>query len=186
VVQFLHLVRRFFGSVRPGPPSAADEVWAREHLNDGERTIWSRMSNPDRRHAVGVARAVDAGWSDAVSGTDGPPSPDRAVLAAALLHDSGKVVSELRTPARVAATVLWAVLDDDTADRWIETAGGRRVDPRLRLAQYRRHPELGAELLRRAGSDPLTADWAEQHHRPEQRWTVPVEVGRLLKACDDD
>lgn len=173
----LHLARRFAGSIRPGPPRPGDEAWARGQLTPGELEVWGRMSNPDRRHAVAVARAVVDRWPPVLDG------PDRPVLAAALLHDSGKVVSGFRTPTRVAATLLWTVLDDETADRWLNGPGdGLRV----RLARYRRHPELGAELLRRAGSDPLTSSWAAEHHRPEERWTVPLPVGRILKECDDD
>ena len=176
----LHLVKRFFGSLRPGPPSADDERWARSNLSAGEREIWSRMSNPDRRHAVGVARAVVVAFDRDVGSPDGRPL-DRPVLAAALLHDSGKAVSGLRTPARVLATLLWALADEEVARRW---AGQRGL--RQRLGQYRLHPELGGELLRAAGADPLTVEWAEQHHRPESAWTVPVEIARVLKACDDD
>lgn len=144
--------------------------------------MWRRMSNPDRRHAVGVAREVAARWP-ALGPEEDAVAPPRPVLAAALLHDVGKVDSALRTPARVAATVLWAVLDDDVADRWLaEASNGLRS----RLASYRRHPEIGARLLREAGADPLTASWAEEHHRPERRWTIDPVVGTLLKECDDD
>ena len=173
----LHLARRFLGSIRPGPPRPDDETWARGRLTSGELEVWERMSNPDRRHAVAVARAVVDRWPAELD------PPDRPVVAAALLHDSGKVLSGLRTPARVAATVVWAVLDDDVAERLLE---GQRDGLRARLARYRRHPELGADLLRRAGSDPLTSSWAAEHHRPEERWTVPLAVGRILKDCDDD
>jgi hypothetical protein len=175
----LHLARRFVGSLRPGPPAAADERWATAQLSEGERGLWRRMTNPDRRHAVSVARLVAERWPV----TD--QAPPRPVLAAALLHDVGKVDAALRTPARVVATLLWAVLDDEVAERWAGLAR-RPGDPRVRLARYRRHPELGAELLREAGADELTVVWAEQHHRPEDRWTVPVDVGRVLKDCDDD
>lgn len=167
-----HLARRFVGSLRPGPPSAGDEVWARWHLRPGEQEIWAQMSNPDRRHAVGVARAVVVER----------PEAERVVVAAALLHDSGKVVSRLRTPWRVAATVWWTVADEERADRWLARPPGRR----RRLAEYRRHPELGAQRLAAAGSDRLTVRWAAEHHAPEATWTVPLEIGRLLKACDDD
>ena len=131
------------------------------------------MSNPDRRHAVGVGRAVAAELDDDAT---------RPIVAAALLHDSGKVVSGLRTPARVAATVLWAVVDDDNADRWIDNGG----PVRRRFGQYRRHPAIGAELLAEAGADPLTVAWAREHHRPPDTWTVPANIAKVLKACDDD
>lgn len=175
----LHLAKRFFGAVRPGAPDLADERWALDHLLQGEAEIWCRMNNPDRRHAVGVARAVEASLRTANPDAE----VDRPVVAAALLHDSGKVVSRLRTPARVVATVLWAVTDDRLADRWIT---GRPTKVRTRLAQYRRHPALGAALLQDAGSAELTHRWAAQHHEPESTWTVPLGLGRVLKACDDD
>ncbi len=177
VARSLHLARRFAGSLRPGAPTPIDEAWARDSLDDGERDLWARMSNPDRRHAVTVARDVARRWPEVDAGR-----PPRAVIAAALLHDVGKVESGLRTPERVAATLLWSVLDDAVAERW--AAAGSPV--LARYGRYRRHPEIGGELLRAAGADPLTAAWAEEHHRPEAAWTVDRRVGQLLKACDDD
>ncbi|MEM7275654.1 MAG: HD domain-containing protein [Actinomycetota bacterium] len=180
-----HLTKRFVCAVRPGPPSAADDAWARRHLLPGEIALWERMNNPDRRHAVAVARAVTRELVAAgVAPADRPP--DRPVVAAALLHDAGKVVSGLRTPARVAATVFWGVADDGRAARWAAEAAGPPRGIKARLGAYRRHPELGAELLRAADADPLTVAWAAEHHRPESSWTVPVPIGRVLKACDDD
>ncbi|MCU1484332.1 MAG: hypothetical protein JWN67_1078 [Actinomycetia bacterium] len=155
----LHLARRFFGSLRPGGPSAVDEAWARSQLLPGEVDVWARMSGADRRHAAGVAREV-ARSHDA-----------RAVVAAALLHDSGKVVSGLGTFARVGATLVGAVRGRDV--------GGR-------IGQYLRHPQLGAELLAAAGSDPLTVAWTAEHHLPPDRWSVPPDVAFALKAADDD
>ncbi len=173
-----HLAKRFFGAVKPGPPSSLDESWAVSQLSPGEVDIWNRMNNPDRRHAIEVARAVVAGYP---SIDDNPI--DRSVVAAALLHDSGKVVCRFRTPSRVFATVVWAAADESLADRWLESGRGGY---RTRLAQYRRHPELGRQLLVEAGAEPLTGDWAAQHHLPEELWTVPLPIGRLLKDCDDD
>ncbi len=180
--QALHLVGRFFGSIRPGPPQPQDEAWAIDHLLAGEADLWERMSNPDRRHAVGVARDVVARWPDLGLDDGAATTPPRPVVAAALLHDVGKVDAGLRTPARVVATLVWGVLDDRKADEWAEDASGFRS----RLGRYRRHPEIGAELLRAAGADPLTAAWAEEHHRPAETWSVDPVVGSVLKDCDDD
>ncbi|HVF75482.1 MAG TPA: HD domain-containing protein [Acidimicrobiales bacterium] len=153
----MHLAKRFFGSLVPGGPPTEAEAWVASVLGEGEMALWRRMSGADRRHAVGVARRVEAALGERA--TD-------PVLAAALLHDVGKVESGLGTFARVVATV---------------------VGPRTpRLAQYRRHPEIGAELLRAAGSDPLTVSWAGDHHRPPERWTVPRHLADALKAADDD
>jgi hypothetical protein len=159
----LHLTRRFFGSLRRGGPGAADEAWARAQLLPGEQALWARMSGADRRHAAGVARKVVA---------DLGPDATRPVVAAALLHDSGKVVSGLATFARVGATVVGAVAGRDRP-------GGR-------VGLYLRHPQLGAELLAEAGSDPLTVAWAAEHHLPPTRWTLPGPLAAALAGADDD
>ena len=123
-------------------------------LREGELALWRRMSGPDRRHAVGVARRVG----------DRP----REVLAAALLHDVGKIDSGLGTFGRVVATLV------------------DRRDGAGRLARYRRHDVIGAALREAAGAGPLTVTWAREHHLPPERWTLPAEVAAALKAADDD
>jgi hypothetical protein len=126
-------------------------------LSAGERALWERMSGADRRHAVGVARAV-------------PPE----LAAAALLHDVGKVNAGLGTFARVAATLVGLV------------ARERVVQGKGRVARYLRHDAIGADLLAAAGAAPLTVAWAREHHLPSDRWTVPPDAGAALKAADDD
>jgi hypothetical protein len=97
------------------------------------------------------------------------------VVAAALLHDVGKVEAGLGTFARVGATLLGGAL------------GRERLSHRPgRVGRYLRHDVLGADLLAAAGSDPLTRTWAREHHLPPARWTVDPEVGAALKAADDD
>jgi hypothetical protein len=160
----LHLARRFFGALDPRGPSETDEAWVAEQLGEGEQELWARMSGPDRRHALGVARAVAAT----------PEGQQPWVVAAALLHDVGKVDSQLSTVARVPATVLGLVARE-------RLAGGSH-----RLARYLRHDAIGADLLERADADPRTVAWAREHHLPPERWTVPRRAGDVLKAADDD
>lgn len=148
-----HLARRFVGSLRPGGPTLADDAWAEARLGPDERLLWRRMSGTDRRHAIEVARRATAALGERAD----PP-----VLAAALLHDVGKVVSGLGPARRVVATLMPG-----------------------RYPHYRDYPQLGAELLARAGSDPLTVAWAAEHHLPADRWTVPAPVGAALQAADD-
>ena len=167
-----HLVKRFFGSVLPIGPSAEDASWALEHLLPGEVDVWLRMSRADRRHAAGVARRVERAL-----GTEAT----RPVLAAALLHDCGKVVSGLGTYGRVIATLSAKVGGQDVAMAWTETSGFTR-----RVGLYLEHPRLGADLLGIAGSAPLTVAWTAEHHLPADQWTVPAPIGEALKAADDD
>jgi HD domain len=167
-----HLVRRFLGSLRPGGPPPADDAWAMGHMTPGEAGLWRRMSAADRRHAVVVARRVDATLGTAAT---------REVLAAALLHDVGKIDSGLGPVRRAAATVAGMVGGHEAAHRWRSRPGvvGR-------VGRYLCHDQIGAEMLAEAGGDALTIAWAREHHLPPERWTVAAEVGVVLKAADDD
>lgn len=164
----VHLARRFLGSLSPRPLDPADDAWARAHLRPGEQALWARMPRADRKHAAGVAREVVERLG---------PAATRAVVAAALLHDVGKVDARLGTAGRVVATLAGR----RRARRWAGRPGTAG-----RIERYLRHDELGAAALERAGADPLTVAWARQHHRPPSAWTVPENVGRALRAADDD
>jgi hypothetical protein len=167
-----HLVKRFFGSLRPGGPSAADVAWVADTLLEPELALWRRMYGPDRRHSVQVARDVERRLGHEAT---------RPVLAAALLHDVGKLDSGLRTFGRVVATLTIRLAGRTEVLRWQRARGLHR-----RIALYARHPELGAQMLTLAGSDALTVAWTREHHRPPDEWTVPTEIATVLDACDND
>lgn len=121
-----HLARRWVGSLSCRPLSAADDAWATGFLSPAQAELWRRMSNIDRRHAVQVARRFTALR----------PQATGAEVVGALLHDVGKIDAALGTFGRVIATV---------------------IGPRTRrLAQYHDHERIGAEALRRVGSDDVT------------------------------
>lgn len=176
-----HLARRFAGSLSPAGPAIADEQWARRQLLPGERELWGRMSGPDRRHALGVARETIE--------LLGPDPIPREVVAAALLHDVGKVESGLGTFARVAVTIAAMVFGRDRV-----VAAGRadrqdRSGPRgwrERASAYLAHDLIGADLLSAAGADPLTSTWAGEHHLPRQRWSIDGHLAAALKEADGD
>jgi hypothetical protein len=157
-----HLARRFLGSLSRRLLDPADDVWIRAHLLPREQRLWGQLSVPDRKHAAGVAREVDR-----LLGGAGRP-----VIAAAALHDVGKIDAGLGTFARVGATVVGLVVD-------------RRRAPG-RIGRYLRHDAIGAELLDAAGSDPLTVTWAREHHLAPARWSLPGEIAGALAAADDD
>ena len=167
-----HLARRFLGSLSPRRLAATDAEWVEGLLDPPERELWARTGRADRRHVVGVARRVEATLGDEAT---------RPVLAAALLHDIGKLESGLGTYGRVIATLSIAVAGRDVAAAWCETGGFTR-----RVGLYLNHPAIGGDLLAMAGSDPLTEAWAREHHLPPERWTVPRPVADALKAADDD
>ncbi|HET9731861.1 MAG TPA: HD domain-containing protein [Acidimicrobiales bacterium] len=166
-----HLASRFFVSLWPAGPSRTDTAWAHATLTRSEADLWDRMSAPDRRHSVAVARRV--------AGAIGARDP--TVLSAALLHDVGKVASGLGTFARAAVTVAGLATGRRRAAAWAASRGWRR-----RAGLYLRHPEEGSAMLEEAGSAPLVVRWAAEHHMPPERWTVARELAVALKAADDD
>lgn len=169
-----HLVRRFFGTVVPLAPRPADSEWAISQLLPAEARLWASMRSADRRHSIGVARRTQELLGEAAT---------RPVLAAALLHDVGKVDADLGAYGRVVATLSAAAIrhDPETIRDWTRTRGFTR-----RVGLYLQHARLGGDMLELAGSDPLTVAWAREHHLPPDEWTVPAEVGRALKDADDD
>ena len=130
--QSVHLQRRFFRALSDDPPATVDEEWAVAHLSTGERDLWHQMQNQDKRHCLEVARRFV---------TFAPDAP-RFAIAAALMHDVGKVQSRLGAFARVTATL---------------------VGPRTkRFRLYHDHERIGADLLRAAGSAPETVALVEE------------------------
>jgi hypothetical protein len=170
----LHLVRRFGATLVPIGPRRGDRDWIAEVLGEDELVLFRRMRPADRRHAATVARRVEVALGHEA---DGP------VLAAALLHDVGKVEARLGAYGRVAATLSGMAVggDPDVIRAWTRTRGLTR-----RIGLYLQHPRLGGDLLALAGADPLTVAWAREHHLPPDRWTVPAHLGEVLKAADDD
>jgi hypothetical protein len=163
----------------PVGPKPADESWALGYMLNGERSLWRRMSGPDRRHAVGVARDTIR-----LLGSD---RARREVVAAALLHDVGKVESSFGTFARVGVTIAALVVGRSRLVRWAgDPVEGGRPSRRARVGLYLTHDRLGAKLLEDAGSQTLTVSWAAEHHLAPELWTVDPVIGVALKDADGD
>lgn len=173
----VHLSRRFVRALSPAAPRADDLAWVESVLGDDVYDQWRRMPNHDQRHSIGVARGVEG----ALAGTEFADDP--RWLAAALLHDIGKLDSRLGVYGRVVATVSGAVAGRHMADAWSERDGFTR-----RVGLYLRHPQLGADRIRLVDGPEEAAAWAAAHHDPD-RWAttgIPEAVVLALVASDDD
>jgi len=172
-----HLSGRFARALYPGAPRAEDIVWVESVLTPDAFVQFRRQPRHDQRHAIGVARVVQAD----LGGT--PHADDDRWLAAALLHDIGKLDSGLGVWGRVAATVSASVAGHDMAAAWSQGGGFTR-----RVGLYLRHPELGADRIRLAGGPEEAARWAAAHH-DASRWAelgLPADVVAALDAADND
>ena len=145
-----HLVRRFFTSLSTRPPETKDIAWVNEQLLESEFELWCRMKPHDQRHSIEVARRF----------IELHPTFSRDEVAAALLHDIGKVHSELGVMGRVVATI---------------------VGPKgTKFREYHNHEVIGLNLCREAGSSTETLrllDWSTQESRNDL-------IVKLLRQAD--
>ena len=141
-------------------------------MSEAEYALWSRKYGPDRRHSAAVGREVERRL-----GAEATPP----VLAAALLHDIGKIDADLGTWGRVVATLSAKVAGRDTAKLWSKSTGFTR-----KVGLYLQHPAIGADMLEMADSDPLTVAWAAEHHRSPEEWTIDADIAQVLHDVDDD
>jgi hypothetical protein len=131
-------------------PADIDNAWVNAMLRESEYELWKRMKAYDLRHSIEVARRFAMIY----------PTFNRDQVAAALLHDIGKVESELGVLGRVVATVVGP------------------VGARFRL--YHDHESIGLDLCRSAGSSDETLrllDWSNEMSRND-----PIVL--LLRQAD--
>ena len=147
-----HLSRRFFTSLSKRPPSTNDVAWVNEKLLTNEFALWKRMKSPDQRHSIEVARRF----------TELHPLFTRDQVAAALLHDIGKIESQLGVIGRVIATV---------------------VGPKgTKFRCYHDHEIIGLKLCRDAGSSSETIrllDWSDDSSRNDKIMSLLQQADRI-------
>jgi hypothetical protein len=177
-LEFWHRFRRFVASLRSSPPSLEQLAWAETKCSAAEWLLFERFDSIDQRHSIAVAEAVEL-TLDQQGGGGLTLEEQTTVVRAALLHDIGKTAAGLHTSSRVLATVSGWLVPTRLAQAW-----RNRTDLLGRFASYWVYPEIGAQLLREAGSDPWVVSWAAQHHDDPATWDVPQWIGNLLAAAD--
>jgi hypothetical protein len=142
-----HLAKRFVSSLSRSDVSAADLNLVKSTLSASEFELWKKYANADRRHSVEVAARF----------TELRPDASVHEIAGVLLHDIGKISSNLSTWQRVVATI---------------------VGPRTkRFALYHQHESIGVELLRQAGSHGDVIALVNQ--------TCTADVAAAFRAADN-
>ena len=122
----VHLAKRFFGALGRAPLGESQIELVQTTLLDSEFALWSAMMPMDKKHSIKVMSRFMQIY----------PQATAAQVRASLLHDVGKLESNLSVFARVLATIV-----------------GERGS---RFAKYHAHEKIGAQMLRQAGSDEET------------------------------
>jgi len=150
------------------PPN---DQFAAKALKPDELRLFRSMAPADRRHGLCVANRLAAhGVVDA------------DVLAAALLHDAGKVGGGLNLLRRTSIVLLGPRAVARIAPESMPSKGGWR----RALWVHRHHAELGAQRCAHAGSSPLVVELVRLHDvarvqcESEVAWRL-----ELLRDADD-
>lgn len=158
-----HRTRQFFGGLRPHvEQDERDDAY--RWLSPGQRELFETMMLRDQQHGIHVYRHIRG----VVAGED------RALFAAALLHDCGK--GRVTMWQRIAHVCLGSSLSGiESRIASVDGHGWRRAMYRLRY-----HPDIGADLVASAGSDPETVRLIREQEQPE-----PDARLALLQAADN-
>lgn len=148
-------VYQLWRSLLARPLDDADRAILAETLPPGGRALFATMSRNDQRHSLTVYRALRAqGCADA------------DLLAAALLHDSGKGGGRVRLWVRPVLVLLKAFAPG--ALRWLarEPRPGSGHVPFWRRPLYLawHHAAIGADLAARAGLSERAVLLIRTHH----------------------
>jgi hypothetical protein len=173
---FRALAERAIAAARRVRIDPEDEAWARSVLTPAEFDLWIRQSDYDRSHSVRVSRRVQ----DRLAGT--PYAGDALWPGAALMHDVGKLQSDLSLGERAIATLASKVVKAAAARRWAGFATGTK----RRIGLYLIHGEVGAKMIRAAGGREEIAAWTEVHQgdRDVGRPGLPAVVVEALIESD--
>jgi hypothetical protein len=169
-------VARFFGSLVPRRVDAFDAAWVASLLTPPEQGVWAKLGRADQHEGLAVAQRADLELDPAIDHHE-------EYLAAALLHDVGKLDADFGPYRRAVATVAGAMAGRSTIDAWKERRGFVR-----RCALYLDHAELGAVRVSVAGGRERVAQWAAAHHDASAWPTpdIPLDVCRILAEADGE
>ena len=145
--QLAYRTRQFWNAL-PGLRRQVETGSLLPHLSPSQIVLFRRMQPSEQNHAYKMLQGLKA------SGQTDPH-----LLAAALLHDVGKVLFPLSLLERVVI-VVGKRLFRQRAGRWSEGTPSRLRRPFVVAAH---HPDWGADLAGQAGASARTVDLIRRH-----------------------
>ena len=164
-------VRQFFQYLPGARMTTAQVNEGLALLGPALSELFQRMTPGEQAHSYRVLTALKARGAT-----------DREVLAAALLHDVGKILAPLNVVERTAV-----VLTRKFAPRWAREWGGANGRRRA-FVVAERHAEWGTELAERAGASPRLVSLIRRHQIPAPVPPLSEEdrLLRLLQEADEE
>ncbi|MBE3087744.1 MAG: HD domain-containing protein [Chloroflexi bacterium] len=159
---------RQFWNALPGPRRRVETKTLLPHLSPSQIVLFRRMQPSEQTHAYQMLERLKA---------SGQTDPD--LLAAALLHDVGKVLVPLSLLDRVVI-VLGKRFFRRRAMRWSEGTPSRLRRPFVVAAH---HPDWGADLAEQAGASSRTVDLIRRH---QDIPSVDDSLLSALQSADDE
>ncbi len=147
----LYRVRQFWQALTEQPLTAAQFAPARRVLSASQLALFTRLQVSEQHHALRVLALIEA---------QGETTPD--LLAAAVLHDIGKIRHPLRLWERVVI-VLGRRFFPTAAHRWGQAAPRGLKRPFV-VAHW--HPHWGATLVKDAGASVELIQLVALHQAP--------------------
>jgi len=151
----------------PGPCRWVETAALLSHLNPSPLVLFRRMQPSEQAHAYHMLERLKAA---------GQTDPD--LLAAALLHDVGKILYPLSLLDRVVI-VLGKRFFRQRTRRWSEGTPNRLRRPFFVSAH---HPDWGADLAEQAGASSRTVDLIRRH---QEIPSIDDPLLAMLQSTDD-
>ena len=173
---FKVLAKRLIGTFHRAPLEAAELEWVRSLLTREEFDLWLKLSPHDQRHSVRVAQAVRRRLAATQY------AGDLRWLSVAIMHDIGKLESNLAMHERMLAAAAGRIVKLSTARRWASSARGLT----RRVGKYLIHGALGSEMILSAGGREETALWSSVHQGDglAAEPMIPLPVIKALVDAD--
>jgi hypothetical protein len=165
VGRVLYRLQQFWHGLTAEPLPGAAHAEIAAVLNDREFELFRRFSAGDQRHSYRVFCTLRAA---------NHTHPE--LLTAALLHDVGKTRAPLSVWERSLAVLAQAFLPGKVA-AWGQ---GKAQGWRRPFVVKAQHPTWSAEMVRAAGSGPLTVSLVRRHQE-ELSEVAMTEEDRLLQ-----